>query len=209
MNRLETLKGHIQPSGWIAPPYEHIIMNSENPKYTIIWMCGTREKEHMYKKYFEADSEEAWIKDARVVIMVGPLRDCKYLMPGVKMRQWFLEKLPGISNQEELYSIADMDTFNEMEPYIYSVLTRELEIVGDDPQRLILGGFSQGGIILNHFLVKFKLSVRGLFAVSSVFSNLFEMAQIDSTLKENVNFLFLNGEDDPLIAPALATEIYE
>lgn len=125
---------------------------------TVLWLHGLGADGHD----FEPIAAELRLPEAMAVRFVFPHAPARSVTinAGMVMRAWFDIKAPQLSEQ------ADVDAILESAALIERLIEREIS-AAIPAERIILAGFSQGGLIALQVGLRFKRPLAGIMALST------------------------------------------
>ena len=108
---------------------------------------------------------------------------------GMAMRAWYdIKGENGDSLDDVLASVAE----------VRALLEREIER-GTPAERIVLAGFSQGGVIAQHLAFRYPDAVAGVLALSTYLPHFAESLPQFSPASRQVPILYMHGTQDPMI----------
>ncbi len=178
---------------------KHIeLTTGENPKATIIWMHGLGSD----CWDFVPIVKEIDLPDnlpIRFIFPQAPSRPITinngYVMPG-----WYdisMDELSGASRK------ADEAGVRESQGFINDLIAREISR-GMPSDKIILAGFSQGGVIALQTALRHKEELGGVLALSTYLVLGDSLGAEKSLANANIPIFMAHGTQDAVIAPALA-----
>lgn len=177
-------------------PLECIQINpTAPPSHVVIWLHGLGADGHD----FEALVPELKIPDTlpiRYIFPHAPMRPITINM-GMVMRGW--------------YDIREMDLSRDVDypgikvsaAQLASLINNEIE-AGMPSNRIVLAGFSQGGVITLHTGLRYGTPLAGILALSTYCPTLASLGQEESAANQRIPLMMAHGRNDPLIPIALA-----
>lgn len=134
-------------------------------------------------------------KGVRFVFPHAPVRRVT-INGGMQMRAWYDIRRADFSRE------VDEAAIRESVAEITALVGREAERVS--PQRIVLAGFSQGGVIALHAGVTLSAPVAGMLALSSYLAIPGTLAEEAARNNRSVPVFMGHGTQDPLVPLALA-----
>ena len=174
---------------------EYIEINpSAPPAYVVIWLHGLGADGHD----FEALVPELQMPDTlpiRYVFPHAPQRSITVNM-GMVMRGWYDIVEPDLSRNVDHQGIEDSAA------HLTSLIDREIA-AGMPSDRIVLAGFSQGGVIVLHAGLRFGSPLAGILALSTYCPTLASLGQEKSSANQRIPMMMAHGRHDPLIPVTL------
>jgi phospholipase/carboxylesterase len=176
-------------------PLEYIEINpSTPPTYVVIWLHGLGADGHD----FEALVPELKMPDTlpvRYVFPHAPLRPITVNM-GMVMRGWYDIVQPDVARRVDLQGILASAA------HLTALIRREIAS-GMPSDRIVLAGFSQGGVIVLHAGLRFESRLAGILALSTYCPTLSSLGQEERRANHQTPIMMAHGRHDPLIPAAL------
>lgn len=142
------------------------------------------------------------LSHVRWVFPTAPTRSITVNM-GMSMPGWFdidhLDEASFLKMMKGHHGFDPEGTFESID-YVHSLIEKEVE-QGIPPERIVVGGFSQGGHVALKSLVHKKLKVAGLMALSTWLEP--QHVEVNQDIKHTPIF-YGHGASDPLIPPIVA-----
>ena len=174
---------------------EYIEINpSAPPAYVVIWLHGLGADGHD----FEAIVPELKLPETlpvRYLFPHAPLRPITVNM-GMVMRGWYDIVEPDVSRK------VDQTGIEESAAQLAELIQREI-VTGMSSERIVLAGFSQGGVIVLHAGLRFESPLAGILAMSTYCPTLASLEQVSRTANQHTPIMMAHGRYDPLIPAAL------
>lgn len=184
-----------------------IVKTSEDTEFTVIWMHGLGADGHDFVPVIPELKLPDTIK-AKFVFPHAPIRPVT-LNNGMEMRAWYdLLSLDRSKTAKEDDILTTVNWINHM-------LDEEINS-GTSSEKILLAGFSQGGVIALHTGLRYPKKLAGIMALSTYIpfkENVFAEA---SNEQKDIPIFAAHGEYDPVIpfaswqdyAPALQSQGY-
>lgn len=184
-----------------------IVKTSEDTEFTVIWMHGLGADGHDFVPVIPELKLPDTIK-AKFVFPHAPIRPVT-LNNGMEMRAWYdLLSLDRSKTAKEDDILTTVNWINHM-------LDEEINS-GTPSEKILLAGFSQGGVIALHTGLRYPKKLAGIMALSTYIpfkENVFAEA---SNEQKDIPIFAAHGEYDPVIpfaswqdyAPALQSQGY-
>lgn len=115
---------------------------------------------------------------------------------GMVMRGWYDIVDPDVSRKVDHMGIE------ESAAQLAALIQHEIES-GMPSERIVLAGFSQGGVIVLHAGLRYDSPLAGILAMSTYFPTLASLEQVRSTANQHTPIMMAHGRNDPLIPVAL------
>ncbi len=185
-----------------------IVKTSEDTEFTVIWMHGLGADGHDFVPVIPELKLPDTIK-AKFVFPHAPIRPVT-LNNGMEMRAWYdLLSLDRSKTAKEDDILTTVNWINHM-------LDEEINS-GTPSEKILLAGFSQGGVIALHTGLRYPKKLAGIMALSTYIpfkENVFAEA---SNEQKDIPIFAAHGEYDPVIpfaswqdyAPALQSQGYD
>lgn len=168
---------------------EHIEIEPEGgAKSCIIWMHGLGADGHDFEPIVPALKLPASL-GVRFIFPHAPVRPVT-INGGEEMRAWY----DFIPHSET----AGQDDIVESAASIRAFLEREMER-GIPSEKVVLAGFSQGGVIALHTGLRFKSRLAGIIALSTYLDDFRGTEQERTDANLAIPILMAHGTQDPLI----------
>lgn len=167
---------------------------SENPTHAVIWLHGLGADCHD----FEGLVPQLGLADkaVRFVFPNAPVRPLT-VNGGMKMRAWYdiLEM--------SLDRKVDMDNIQESTQQIEAII-EALVNQGIPSERMVMAGFSQGGVIAYQVALFGKYPLAGVMALSTYLADPDALPSATESVNGSAPMLIHHGSFDPVVAPVLA-----
>jgi len=115
---------------------------------------------------------------------------------GMVMRGWYDILEPDVSRD------LDFQGIEASAAHLTSLVQREIES-GMPSDRIVLAGFSQGGVIVLHAGLRFEFPLAGILALSTYCPTLTSLGQERSAANQQTPIMMAHGRHDPLIPASL------
>jgi phospholipase/carboxylesterase len=175
------------------PPVE--IETGKNPAATIIWLHGLGADGHDFEPIVP---ELKLAVPVRFVFPQAPYRPVT-INDGYVMRAWYDM---GMSDHR---FVQNADHIRESVAILNGYAAREVER-GMRPERIVLAGFSQGGVIALHAGLCYPQRLAGIMALSTLVSDAEKLAQERHSANATTPIFLAHGTFDRLIPFELARE---
>ncbi|GHV13803.1 phospholipase/carboxylesterase [Fibrobacterales bacterium] len=170
-----------------------------NPNATVIWMHG-----------LGADGYD--FADIVPELQLSPSAKIRFIFPhapiipvsinnNYKMRAWY-----NITDMN-LAKNPDIKGIKENAKFIEELIDREIE-TGIKSDRIILIGFSQGGVMALHTATRCKKKLAGAVCLSSYFPTAESLDEEGSEANKNIPIFFGHGNFDAVVPPELGLLAY-
>lgn len=174
-----------------------VVETHEQPDAAIIWLHGLGSDGHDFESLVPALSLLPTLK-VRFVFPHAPRRPVT-INGGMEMRAWY-----------DIYEMTlerkvDMANINESCAQVEQLIQDQID-QGISPSRIILAGFSQGGVIAYQTALHTKYQVAGVLALSTYLVNGDKVEEADSCVNGQTPILIHHGSQDPVVAPALSIQ---
>ena len=167
----------------IQPQSEHL--------YSVIWMHGLGADGHD----FEGIVPELHLNVAQNIHFVFPNAPVQpvTINGGMEMRAWY-DVLEMSMDRK-----VDIDGIYQSSTQIESLIVKEIAS-GIAAEKIILAGFSQGGVIALHAGLRYKYRLAGIVALSTYLPTLEQLKTERSPANNSTPVLMAHGTMDPVIA---------
>jgi phospholipase/carboxylesterase len=120
---------------------------------------------------------------------------------GMRMRAWYDIKTMDLSHR------ADEDGVRESATAVTALLD-SLIAQGISSERIILAGFSQGGVIALHLLPRLAYKLAGVIALSTYMCVAEKLAAEANNINKATPVFFGHGSEDPMVPMAAGQQAY-
>ncbi|REG81441.1 alpha/beta hydrolase [Marinomonas pollencensis] len=174
-----------------------LLETAENPDAAIIWLHGLGSDGHDFESIVPAlgvQPDQKW----RFVFPHAPQRPVT-VNGGMMMRAWYdiyemtLERKVDMANIEE--------SCQQIEALVQAQIAS-----GIDASRIVLAGFSQGGVIAYQLALTSQHSFAGVMALSTYLANKSDLPAAEDCNNGATPFLIHHGSQDPVVSPSLAID---
>ncbi len=185
-----------------------IVTTSENTEFTVIWMHGLGADGHDFVPVIPELKLPASL-GIKFIFPHAPVRPVT-LNNGMEMPAWY-----------DLLSLDRSKTANEDDilttvTWINQMIDAEIES-GTPSDKILLAGFSQGGVIALHTGLRYPQRLAGIMALSTYIPFKENVIAQASDVQKGLPIFAAHGEHDPVIpfasyqdyAPALKAEGYK
>ncbi|MBU1468170.1 MAG: alpha/beta fold hydrolase [Gammaproteobacteria bacterium] len=174
-----------------------LVETNEQPDAAIIWLHGLGSDGHDFESLVPALSLLPTLK-VRFVFPHAPRRPVT-VNGGMEMRAWY-----------DIYEMTlerkvDMENIDESCLQVEQLIQDQIN-KGIAPNRIILAGFSQGGVIAYQTALHTKHMLAGVLALSTYLVNGDKVPEADACPNGQTPILIHHGLQDPVVAPVLATQ---
>jgi phospholipase/carboxylesterase len=161
-----------------------------NPAAAVIWLHGLGADGNDFVPIVGEMGLPASLP-IRFVFPHAPVRPVT-LNNGFRMRAWYDLSAGDITNR------ADVAGVRESQAHIEALLARE-KARGVDARRIVLAGFSQGGVIALHTGVRHAQRLAGIVALSTYVVMPDRLADEGSAANRDVPIFMAHGTSDPMV----------
>ncbi len=161
-----------------------------NPTAAVIWLHGLGADGNDFVPIVGEMGLPASLP-IRFVFPHAPVRPVT-LNNGFRMRAWYDLSAGDITNR------ADAAGVRESQAHIEALLARE-KARGVDARRIVLAGFSQGGVIALHTGVRHAQRLAGIVALSTYVVMPDRLADEGSAANRDVPIFMAHGTSDPMV----------
>ena len=170
-----------------------IVKTSEQTEFTVIWMHGLGADGHDFVPVIPELKLPASLK-VKFVFPHAPVRPVT-LNNGMEMRAWY-----------DLLSLDRSKTANEDDilttvSWINQMIDDEIES-GTPSTKILLSGFSQGGVIALHTGLRYPQKLAGIMALSTYIPFKDNMIAQANDSQKGIPIFAAHGEHDPVITVA-------
>lgn len=165
-----------------------------DPAYSVIWLHGLGADGHD----FEAIVPELKMPDSvpiRYIFPHAPMRPITVNM-GMVMRGWY-----DIVDQDLSYDV-DYKGIEASAALLTHLIQAEMD-AGMPSERILLAGFSQGGVIVLHAGLRFTAPLAGILALSTYCPTLTALESAQGAANQRTPIMLAHGRHDPLIPVTL------
>lgn len=121
---------------------------------------------------------------------------------GMRMRAWYDIK------SLDFDSRADLTGVQESSAAVTRLIEAQIE-AGIPPGRIILAGFSQGGVVALHLGTRFAQPLAGIMALSTYMCEPSRLAQEASEANHNTPIMMAHGQQDEVVPVELGHAAYD
>ena len=164
--------------------------------WSVIWLHGLGADGHDFEPIVPYLGLED--RAVRFVFPHAPRRPVTINM-GLIMRAWY--DIRGL----DVGSDPDVKAINESRTMVTDLVDRERDR-GMASGRVVLAGFSQGGVIAQHVALRYPERLAGLVALSTYLPDVASLEREASPANRDLPIFQAHGLDDPVIPLALAEE---
>lgn len=175
----------------IEPRSEH--------RYTVIWLHGLGADGHD----FEGIVSQLQLTEKSSIRFVFPNAPVQpvTINGGMRMRAWY--DIAGSSLEREVDFAGIMQSSAALEALIGQEIAK-----GIAPERIILAGFSQGGVIALHTGLRYSMRLAGIIALSTYLPTLPQLANEASRANQDLPIFMAHGTADPIVPIEVAKSAY-
>ncbi|MBF7073519.1 dienelactone hydrolase family protein [Glaciecola sp. MH2013] len=169
-------------------------------KATIIWLHGLGDSGNG----FAPIAPELKLDDSLGVKFVfphAPIRPVT-INNGMEMRAWYDIK------SMDMESRADLEGVLESSSQVEALIKAEIA-AGIPSNKIMLVGFSQGGVIALHLGTRFTQPLAGIVALSTYMCNAQSLHKEKSTENQNTPVMFAHGQQDEVVPLFLGNSAYQ
>lgn len=174
-----------------------IVETNDKPDAAIIWLHGLGSDGHDFESLVPALSLSPEL-GVRFVFPHAPKRPVT-INGGMEMRAWY-----------DIYEMTlerKVDMANIDESYVQiEALIEEQVKQGIAADRIILAGFSQGGVIVYQAMLRTKHTLAGVLALSTYLVKGDDVPESTDCVNGQTPILIHHGSQDPIVAPVLGTQ---
>ena len=174
-----------------------LVETSDKPDAAVIWLHGLGSDGHDFESLVPALSLLPTLK-VRFVFPHAPRRAVT-VNGGMMMRAWYDIYEMTLERKVDLANIAESS-------YQIEQLIQDQIDQGIAPNRIVLAGFSQGGVIAYQTALQSKHVLAGVLALSTYLVNANEVVEADICPNGDTPILIHHGLQDPVVAPVLAVQ---
>ncbi|GGN33334.1 MULTISPECIES: alpha/beta hydrolase [Marinomonas] len=174
-----------------------LVETSDKPDAAVIWLHGLGSDGHDFESLVPALSLLPTLK-VRFVFPHAPRRPVT-VNGGMMMRAWYDIYEMTLDRKVDLANIAESSY--QIEQLIQNQMDQ-----GIAPNRIVLAGFSQGGVIAYQTALQSKHVLAGVLALSTYLVNANEVVEADICPNGHTPILIHHGLQDPVVAPVLAVQ---
>ncbi|MFC3095335.1 carboxylesterase [Alteromonas sediminis] len=174
-----------------ANPLEFVEINPEqSPVATVIWLHGLGDSGHGFAPIVpELKLPESL--PIRFVFPHAPERSVT-INAGMRMRAWYDIVTMDFNHR------ADRAGVEESAGAVYQLLSAEIA-KGIPPEKIILAGFSQGGVIALHMAARIKEKLAGIMALSTYMCEPDSLREEATDTNKSTPILMAHGQHDDVV----------
>ncbi|PHH81972.1 hypothetical protein CDD82_7404 [Ophiocordyceps australis] len=173
---------------------------------TVIFLHGLGDTGHGWEDAVQQWRQRKRLDEVKFVLPTAPMIPITLNM-GMRMPGWFdIKSLgPDINSLEKTGHIEDVDGVLESRTYLHSLIQAEVSD-GIPSERVIVGGFSQGGAMSIFAGLTAPVKIGGIVGLSSwlLLASAFAQYRPDGDANKETPVLMGHGDGDPLVRYALA-----
>lgn len=121
---------------------------------------------------------------------------------GMPMRAWY--DIRSLSIEQR----ADIEGVIASAASVRALVDNEI-VNGIKPERIILAGFSQGGVIAYHLGLRYEKTLAGILTLSTYMSESDKLAEQGNEANKQTPLLVCHGQHDEVVQPALGRMAYD
>jgi len=176
---------------------ECVVINSTNKKHNavVIWLHGLGADGYDFASIVH---QLNFPQDLRVKFIFphAPMRSIT-INPGCKMRGWF-----DISDLENIDANEDIAGVKESQQEILKLIHEEEKNIPSN--KIVLAGFSQGGVIVLYAGLSHEKPLAGILALSTYLSTKNNIAEYTNPANKDIQIMIAHGIHDSIIPISLA-----
>ncbi|MCK9488803.1 MAG: alpha/beta hydrolase [Xanthomonadales bacterium] len=165
-----------------------------DPSHAVIWLHGLGADGHDFEPIVPELVAPDW-PALRFVFPHAPMRPVT-INNGMTMRAWY--DIRALSLDER----ADAAGIEESVAQVHELIAAQNQ-AGIDSARILLAGFSQGGVVALHAGLRHRQALAGIVGLSCYLPLAENLAQARSPDQADTPLLLMHGSQDPVVAPAL------
>ncbi|MBJ7556310.1 alpha/beta hydrolase [Marinomonas spartinae] len=174
-----------------------VVETAQNPDSAVIWLHGLGSDGHDFEGIVPALTLDPSLK-VRFVFPHAPIRPVT-VNGGMEMRAWY-----------DIYEITlerkvDIDNIAESCAQVSDLIEAQIA-QGIDPSRIVVAGFSQGGVIAYQLSLTTSYSLAGVMALSTYLADKSMVPAASECANGKTPFLIHHGKQDPVVPISLSQE---
>jgi phospholipase/carboxylesterase len=176
------------------------VMPESEHKATVIWLHGLGDSGNGFAPIVP---ELKLPKDAgiRFIFPHAPVQPIT-INNGMPMRAWY--DIRSLSIEQR----ADVEGVMASAANVQRLLDKEIDN-GIDPSRILLAGFSQGGVIAYHLGLRYEKTLAGILTLSTYMSQTDKLVDEGSNANKKTPLLVCHGQYDEVVQPALGRMAFD
>jgi phospholipase/carboxylesterase len=180
-------------------PYVEVNPKS-SPKATVIWLHGLGDSGNGFAPIVPELRlpEELGI---RFIFPHAPMRAVT-INNGMSMRAWYDIKSLDFESRADVVGV--LESSRQVEELIEAEISK-----GIPSQRIVLAGFSQGGVIALHLGTRYNKKLAGILALSTYMSEPEKLSQNANPVNKNTKVMFCHGQQDDVVPMFLGNAAYK
>jgi phospholipase/carboxylesterase len=183
------------------PQLEGVIQEASGQhKATIIWLHGLGDSGHGFAPIAPELKLPAEL-GVKFIFPHAPIRPVT-INNGMEMRAWYDIK------SMDMESRADIDGVKASSEAVADLIEQEIA-AGTPANKIMLIGFSQGGVIALHLGARFDRSLAGIVALSTYMSAPHSLEEEKHSANQNTPILFCHGQQDEVVPLFLGRSAYQ
>lgn len=172
-----------------------IVDTAPQPDAAVIWLHGLGADGHDFESIVPALSLASNLS-VRFIFPHAPRRPVT-INGGMAMRAWYDILEMTLERKVDMANIVE--SCNQIEALIEEQISK-----GIDPSRIVIAGFSQGGVIAYQLALTTQKKLAGVMALSTYIANRDDVPMAAECVNGATPFLIQHGDHDPVVAPSLA-----
>lgn len=176
------------------------VLHGNKPDALVVWLHGLGDSGNGFAPIVPELKLPSNLS-VRFVFPHAPVRPVT-INNGMQMRAWYDIKSLDFENR------ADSEGVKDSAAQVKSLIEEEIE-KGMPPERIILAGFSQGGVIAYQLGLRFEQKLGGILALSTYLCQPELLEQQRHPANQNTDILIAHGLYDEVIPCALGKAAFE
>jgi phospholipase/carboxylesterase len=180
-------------------PYVEVNPNQPHTA-TVIWLHGLGDSGNGFSPTVPAlqlPSNSA----IRFVFPHAPIRSVT-INNGMEMRAWYDIKSVDFNQRADLEGV--LDSCQQVTRLIEAEIAK-----GIPSERILLAGFSQGGVIVYHLGLRFEQKLAGILAMSTYMCAPKSLHSEASDVNKSIHIMSMHGTEDPVVPRFLGHAAYQ
>jgi phospholipase/carboxylesterase len=173
------------------------VETSNQPDAAVIWLHGLGSDGHDFESLVPALTLKPEL-GVRFVFPHAPTRPVT-VNGGMSMRAWYDIYEMSIDRKVDMVNIEE--SCEQVEALIAEQIAQ-----GISSERIVLAGFSQGGVIAYQLALKTQYVLAGVMALSTYLVNKDKLPSAKDCVNGKVPVLIHHGSQDPVVVPSLAIQ---
>ena len=173
---------------------------SSTPNACVIWLHGLGDSGHGFAPIVP----ELKLPDSMSVKFIFPHAPERpvTINGGMRMRAWYDIK------SLDFNSRADLSGVLESAAHVETLIQEQVD-KGIPTDRIVLAGFSQGGVIALHLAPRFKHKLAGVMALSTYMCEPSLLAQEATDVNRDIPIMMAHGEQDEVVRIFMGNAAYK